>query len=152
MQKLVQRWQKRLWLYAHRLAGDPEAAWDITQETWLAIIRGLRKLQDPAKFKQWAYRIVTNKAMDLLKARQPTQTLPEEPTKDTAAHDNKDSTLSELLGRLNPSKRAVLALYYLEGLTTAQVASVLDIPKGTVKSRLHSARNELRKLWQQDLG
>lgn len=151
MQELVQRWQRRLWLHAHRLTTDPEAAWDITQETWLAIIKGLNKLHDPAKFKQWAYRIVTNKAIDLLKVKQAPQPTPEQPMKDNATRAKEDSALSELLGRLNPNRRAVLALYYLEGLTIAEVSSVLNIPKGTVKSRLYNARNELKKLWQQNL-
>ena len=48
MEKLVTRWQKRLWHHAFRLTADNQAAWDVTQQTWLAIIKGLRKLHDPA--------------------------------------------------------------------------------------------------------
>ena len=44
---LVSRWQKRLWQYAYDLTGDSEAAWDVTQESWLGIIRGIRRLNDP---------------------------------------------------------------------------------------------------------
>jgi len=47
MEILVSRWQKRLWKYAYRLTGNSEGAWDVTQETWLGIIKGLRKLNDP---------------------------------------------------------------------------------------------------------
>lgn len=61
---LVARWQKRLWRYAYGLTGDTEAAWDVTQDSWLAIIRGISRLNDPARFRSWAYRIVTNKASD----------------------------------------------------------------------------------------
>jgi RNA polymerase sigma factor (sigma-70 family) len=64
MEMLVCRWQKRLWRYACRLTGSPEAAWDVTQEGWLGIVRGLSRLSDPARFRPWAYRIVTNKAND----------------------------------------------------------------------------------------
>ena len=64
---LVSRWQKRLWCYAYNLTGNSEAAWDITQESWLGIIKGLRKLHDPAKFRSWAYRITTNKSIDWMK-------------------------------------------------------------------------------------
>jgi RNA polymerase sigma-70 factor, ECF subfamily len=63
---LVSRWQKRLWRYAYNLIGRTEAAWDITQESWLDIVRGLGRLKDPAKFGAWAYRIVSNKARDWL--------------------------------------------------------------------------------------
>ncbi len=64
---LVSRWQKRLWRYAFRLIGDSEAAWDITQESWLGIIRGISRLNDPARFRPWAYKIVTNKTHDWIR-------------------------------------------------------------------------------------
>ena len=51
MEKLVARWQKRLWHYAYRLTGTTEGAWDVTQESWLGIIIGLRRLHDPANFR-----------------------------------------------------------------------------------------------------
>ena len=149
MEELVRRWQRRLWTHAYQLTKDPEAAWDITQQTWLAVIRGLTKLHDPAKFKPWAYRIVTNKAVDYIKAKEPGRPLPDQPLEDTRAHDKSGSLLLELLDRLAPNKKAILVLYYLESLTIAEVSFVLGIPKGTVKSRLHKARNELKKLCQQ---
>ena len=67
MQKLVSRWQKRLWQHALRLTCDNQAAWDVTQQTWLDIIKGLRKLHDPANFRAWAYRITTNKSIDWIR-------------------------------------------------------------------------------------
>lgn len=66
-EKLVRRWQKKLWRYVFRLTYDVHSAWDITQQCWLEIIKGLRRLNDPACFKAWAYRIATNKSIDLLK-------------------------------------------------------------------------------------
>ena len=48
---LVGRWQKRLWRYACRLTGDSEAAWEVTQESWLGIVRGIRRLNDPARVR-----------------------------------------------------------------------------------------------------
>jgi len=71
MEKLVRRWQKRLWQHAYRLTSDSQAAWDITQQSWLGIIKGLRKLHDPAKFRSWAYRITTNKSIDWMKKISP---------------------------------------------------------------------------------
>jgi len=55
--RLVSRWQKRLWRHALNLTGLTGAAWDISQESWLDIIRGLTRLNDQAKFGPWAYRI-----------------------------------------------------------------------------------------------
>ena len=67
MEMLVSRWQKRLWQYAYRLTGNAEGAWDVTQQSWLGIIKGLRKLHDPASFKAWAYRITTNKSINWIR-------------------------------------------------------------------------------------
>ena len=142
---LVRRWQKPLWAHAHRLTGDAEAAWDVTQEAWLGIVKGLGRLHDPARFKPWAYRIVTNKAMDLLKSRAVPRHLEEAPaTADPAG----DGDVTALLARLDPDKRVVMVLFYIEDQSIAEIASILGIPVGTVKSRLFSARRTFRSLWQ----
>ncbi len=70
MELLVARWHKRLWRHAQHLVGDTEAAWDVTQQSWLAIIKGLGKLQDPACFRSWAYRITTNLSVDWIRKQQ----------------------------------------------------------------------------------
>jgi len=154
MEKLVSRWQERLWRYALRLTGDREAAWDVTQESWLAIVRGIARLNDPARFASWAYRIVTNKANDWIgrSIRTPRLAAGFDPQtgrshEPQAALDAAD--LQSLLPRLSNAARIVLTLHYLEGLGLAEVARVLRVPHGTVKSRLHAARNELRALWPQ---
>jgi RNA polymerase sigma factor (sigma-70 family) len=144
---LVQRWQKRLWAHAHRLTGDAEAAWDATQEAWLGIVKGLGKLHDPARFRPWAYRIVTNKALDLLASRRPAQSLPDT----LATPSSAAAEVGELLARLDPDKRVVLVLFYMEDLSIAEIASILKIPPGTVKSRLFNARDACRSLWQRNL-
>ncbi len=147
MEDLVRRWQRRLWTHAYRLTGSSDAAWDITQQAWVAIVKGLRKLHDPASFRAWAYRIVANKAADHVKGR---------PTGDAADNDGFEQRaprqedrviLDDLLGRLDGAKRHILVLYYLEGLTIPELGFVLGVPQGTVKSRLHAAREEFRRLW-----
>lgn len=154
MEMLVSRWQKRLWRYAYRLTGDSDAAWDVTQEGWLGIIRGIRRLDDPARFKAWAYRIITNKVNDWIRKSKAVsrrgadpinqgQAVPEQARSDSA------SDLHAIMHRLPAEHRMILSLYHLEGLGIAEVARVLQIPTGTVKSRLHKARRELKELWQQ---
>jgi len=148
MEKLVARWQKRLWQHAYRLVGDTEAAWDITQQTWLGIIRGLRKLRDPADFKAWAYRITTNKAVDWITKSRTARQVGIEEIQEPPQEQKKDIGLEDLLERLDMRKRAVLSLYYFEQLSVPEISVALNIPKGTVKSRLHNARRELKELWQ----
>jgi RNA polymerase sigma-70 factor (ECF subfamily) len=152
MESLVRRWQKRLWQYAYDLTGRADAAWDVTQDGWLGIVRGIRRLQDPAHFKAWAYRIVTNKANDWIsreirKARlQPHAVEPQTTGGETPAIETSND-LRDLLHRLSDRSRAVLTLHYIERFGVAEIAGILRIAKGTVKSRLHTARKELKQLW-----
>ncbi|HUT30694.1 MAG TPA: RNA polymerase sigma factor [Sedimentisphaerales bacterium] len=149
MEKLVGRWQKRLWQHAYRLIGDSEAAWDVTQQTWLGIIKGLRKLRDPADFRAWAYRTTTNKAIDWRKRSRAARQVSIEDIQDPPQEQKKDAGLKDLLEKLDIRKRAVLSLYYFEQLSVPEIGAALNIPTGTVKSRLHNARKELKELWQQ---
>ncbi|MHC4436079.1 MAG: RNA polymerase sigma factor [Planctomycetota bacterium] len=148
MEMLVSRWQKRLWKYAYNMTGDAEAAWDIMQESWLGIIKGLRKLQDPANFKAWAYRITTNKSIDWIRKNRAAKKVGLDEVQDHQQEQEKDAGLKELLEKLDIKKRAVLNLRYFEQLTIPEIGIALKIPKGTVKSRLHNARKELKELYQ----
>jgi RNA polymerase sigma-70 factor (ECF subfamily) len=147
MEMLVSRWQKRLWKYAYNMAGDAEAAWDITQESWLGIIKGMRKLQDPASFKAWAYRITTNKSIDWIRKNRTAKNVGLDEVQGHQHKEEKDAGLKELLEKSDMKKRAVLNLYYFEQLSIPEVGIALKMPKGTVKSRLHSARKELKELY-----
>jgi RNA polymerase sigma-70 factor (ECF subfamily) len=146
---LISRWQKRLWQHAHQLVRDTEAAWDVTQQSWIGIIKGLPKLDDPANFRAWAYRITTNKAIDWIKKSKKAKHVGLDEVQDKQHEDKKDSDIKELLEKLDLEKRTVLSLYYFEQLSISDISMALNIPKGTVKSRLHNARNELKNLWQQ---
>jgi RNA polymerase sigma-70 factor, ECF subfamily len=148
---LVSRWQKRLWQHAYRLVGDTEATWDITQQSWLGIIKGLQRLNDPANFRAWAYKITTNKAMDWIKKHKAGKQISVEEIQDRQCKDKKYTDVNELLEKLDIKKRMVLSLYYFEQLSVAEIGTALSIPAGTVKSRLDSARKEFKELWQQHL-
>ena len=152
LEALVGRWQKRLWWHACNLTGSADDAWEITQESWLAIVRGLSRLNDPARFGSWAYRIVTNKAHDRLRRRGrdacPAPAPDPQETETVSPPDPVAGEVREILRRLPAAARTVLHLRYLEGFDLAELAEILGIPEGTVKSRLHSARAEFRKLWE----
>ena len=145
---LVSRWQRRLWHYAHGLTGDSEAAWDITQETWLGIIKGLRRLHDPACFRAWAYRITTNKSIDWLKNKSKDQHISLDSIEVDCHQKNDNLRVKELIQRLKNDSRVILSLYYFEQLSIPEISIVLNIPQGTVKSRLFKARGELKQLWE----
>jgi RNA polymerase sigma-70 factor, ECF subfamily len=150
---LISRWQKRLWWRAYSLTAHTEAAWDITQESWLDIVRGLSRLNDSAKFGAWAYRIVSNKARDWLRrnGRWHSADIESEDlcasTDDQGKHETA-ADVHDILRRLPIRSQEVLKLYYFDALGLAEVARILDVPEGTVKSRLHTARAEFRNYWE----
>ncbi len=145
----MSRWQKRLWKYAYLLTRNSDAAWDITQDSWLGIIKAIRKLHDPARFRPWAYKIVTNKASDWIRKSKDTRKISIEETQGHQYEEKKDIGIKELLQKLDFRKKVVLRLYYFEQLNILEISLALKIPKGTVKSRLASARKELKELYQQ---
>ena len=149
MEALVSRWHRRLWQHAYRLVGDSDAAWDVTQQSWLTIIKGLRKLREPAHFKAWAYRITTSKAVDWIRKDQQQKRVRIEGIRDRQSKTGEDTAVRELVERLGVKKKVVLSLYYFEQLTVTEISMALKIPKGTVRSRLHNARDELKRLWQE---
>ena len=147
-EKLVSLWQKKLWQYVFRLTSDIHAAWDITQQCWLEIIKGLNRLNDPACFKTWAYRIATNNSIDWLKSKSKDQHMSLDSIEIDCCRKNDDLRVKELIQRLKNDSRVVLSLYYFEQFTIPEISVVLNIPQGTVKSRLFKARGELKQLWE----
>jgi len=148
MEKLVSRWQKRLWQHAFRLTADNQAAWDVTQQSWLGIIKGLRRLHDPANFKAWAYGITTNKSIDWIRKSKAVKQISIEEIQDRQHKEKRDTGVKKLLEKLDIRKQAVLSLYYFEELSVREISEALKIPAGTVKSRLAKARKEFKELYQ----
>ncbi len=152
---LIRRWQRRLWRYARRLTGSSDAAWDITQETWIAILRQIRKLGDPAWFGAWAYRIVRNKCADHCRRAGRRRHLADGLADRQRANDGPPrggpgDAVAEAVRRLPPERQELLALRYGQDLNILEIAVVLGVPAGTVKSRLHHAREQLRQILEGD--
>jgi RNA polymerase sigma-70 factor (ECF subfamily) len=148
---LIRRWQRRLWRYARRLTGSHDAAWDITQETWLVVLRQVRSLSDPAWFAAWVYRIVRNKCADYCRRvgrrRRLADALAErQRTDDRPVKDDPIETVAEALRHLPRDRQELLTLKYGGDLNIVEIAVILGIPAGTVKSRLHYAREQLREI------
>lgn len=147
--RLVRRWQGRVLRRAQHLTGDREAAKDVAQESWMAVIRGLRSLRDPARFPAWTLQIVANKSRDWVRRegarRRATRSVEDQPKAPASTPDTRlIEQVREGLSELDPARRSVLRWFYLEGMSVAEIAEVLNIPVGTVKSRLFHARDALR--------
>ncbi|MHC4581178.1 MAG: RNA polymerase sigma factor [Planctomycetota bacterium] len=152
LEKLVSLWQKRLWNYVFGLTADVHASWDITQQRWLEVIKGLRKLREPRSFKAWAYKIATNRAIDWLKDRNRKRPAERDSTEVDCSRKDDDSQVRELIQRLKHDSRVILNLHYFEQLSVVEISIALSIPQGTVKSRLFTAREELKQLWEEYFG
>ena len=148
--QLARRWQGKLIAHAWRLSGDADFARDAAQLGWIEIMRGLGRLQDERAFAAWAYRIVSRVCArqigDAIRRRRLSEALAAQPGIDLqepgSGHDA--ITLRAAIRALPAEHRAAIALFHLEDLSVAEVAVALDVPAGTVKTRLMHARRKLR--------
>lgn len=147
----------RLLAHATRLLGERELARDVVQTAWIDIFAGLAGLRDPAAFLPWALRIVSRKVAAEIARRQKTraflheyaeaQDLSVEPLGEQHADAQ---AVRRAIDQLPAPMRAAIALFYLDDLSVAEVAMALDVPQGTVKTRLMHARERLRWALQGD--
>ena len=146
----------RLYRVAQGILRDPHLAEDATQQAFLDIWRHIRRLRDASKFEGWSYRLVVNACYDEAKRKpkwmsdsvaQPA----DEPWERDAfgAVDDRDQ-LDRGFQHLSLDHRAILVLRYLLDMTLEQVADALDIPEGTVHSRLRRAMDALRAALEAD--
>ena len=152
---LVQRWNGRLLAHGWRLLGDAEQARDAVQDAWGEIVKGLPRLADADAFPAWAYRIVSRRAARAIGRLQRERRLNEEIGRDAEAAfvepDGGDADAERLrraISALPAGQRAAIALFHLEDMSVAEVAVALDVPAGTVKTRLMKARAKLRAALQ----
>jgi RNA polymerase sigma factor (sigma-70 family) len=148
---LIARWHEPVWRYLRRLSNSDDAAADLTQDTWLRVLRGIASLREPARLRPWLFGIARRVAMDRLR-RQYTQAVDHEAVLEELPGLDEDAGIEADLAALETSldslpwrERETLALFYLRELTIDQIASLLTVPAGTVKSRLFRARRLLRQ-------
>lgn len=134
--------------FAFRLCGDQTLAADAVQEAWLNLSRNLRQIKDPRGFRAWAYKTVRWRVVDGARRRKLDATSLEVLADISDGSGEPDATSDQIAGRmatLDPADRQLLALFYLDELKLVEIAGVLDVPLGTVKSRLNRARARLRQ-------
>ena len=159
LEQLVIRYQRKLLGHAYRLLGDAESARDAVQEGWIDILRGLSKLQDEETFSVWVFRIITRKCTRhiarLQRNRKVLKNMQGEPGTAPTTSDDIEQALDHrklriALAKLPEGHRAAIGLFYLEEMSVAEVAVALEIPIGTVKTRLMHGRKKLRATLEGD--
>lgn len=155
---LARRWNVKFLAHARRLLGSSEAAHDVVQDAWGEIVRGMPRLADVDAFPAWAYRIVSRRCARAIWQVQHDRRLKHlagcEPGEASIGPDGRGADATRLhraMAALPPEQRAAIALFHLEEMSVAEVAVVLDVPAGTVKTRLMAARAKLRAAFEGDL-
>lgn len=155
--RLADRYQERLQRLAQRMLGDRDDAQDALQEILLRLLRSLPGFAGQARFSTWLYRLAANTCIDYRRHRsRGAVTVPLNqdaaalaPQEDPDAHCEKEFreyVLDQALKALPEGQRLLVILRDREGLSYEQIADILSIEVGTLKSRLHRARGALRRL------
>ncbi|MDQ5978432.1 MAG: hypothetical protein QG602_1406 [Verrucomicrobiota bacterium] len=144
---LYELWRADLWRLALVRVEQSHAADEVTAEVWQAIARGVSGLDDPACFPRWAFRIVERRSTDWVRRRTLDRKRAEtaareaenlDPAPATADPSDEALRLRAVIARLPAEQRELLHLFYQLGRSVAEIAEILDLPAGTVKSRLFS--------------
>jgi RNA polymerase sigma factor (sigma-70 family) len=149
--ELIERWSGPVWKYVRRLTSSDDAADDIAQNVWLRVLRGIHKVRDGSKLRAWIFGIARRTLMDRLREQYAAPDMSAIDDIDLPAVDATEDMETDLamvereLARLPVVEREVLTLFYLRDLSLDEVADVLGVPVGTVKSRLFRARKLLRR-------
>jgi RNA polymerase sigma-70 factor (ECF subfamily) len=148
LEELFRRYWPRAYRAAFLIVHDHAAAEDIAQEAFVAAMRTLDRFDRRRRFSPWLGRIVTNRAIDWSRARAARRELDHEPPDYPSRPELLAGYSDELLGalaELNPEHRAVVVLRYVLEYTPGEIARALDLPRGTVNSRLRRALDVLDK-------
>jgi RNA polymerase sigma factor (sigma-70 family) len=151
---LVLRWHPPLSRYVNGLLPRDNSADDVVQELWMGVLRGIPRLREPGALAPWLFSIARRAVMTRLRQRYAAAVeVPLLSADDVGAGDSgldaaEDdwTTLERHMDRLAVVEREVLVLFYLKEMSLQELSTVLAIPVGTVKSRLHRARRQLRAL------
>jgi RNA polymerase sigma-70 factor (ECF subfamily) len=163
---LVRRYQERLYNTVYRLVGNAEDSYDVVQESFLSAYQSLDSFKGDSLFFTWLYRIAVNTAISLKRKQRAVVSIdagrngeqgieppdPSELSRPGHAMEQAEQgrRIQEALARLSPEHRAVLVMKDMEGQKYEIMAEVLEVPIGTIRSRLHRARLELRELLEKD--
>ena len=165
-EQLVLSYQTQVYNLALRMAGNPEDAMDLSQEAFIKAWRGLATYRFDSAFSTWLYRLTSNVCIDFLRRQKKQKVVPLQVTDDTGEERDlsipdptpgPEETLlarsdreqvAQALGRLEPEYRQALTLRVVNGLSYAEIADILGIREGTVKSRIARAREKMRAAMQ----
>ena len=164
--ELVRRYERPIFSLVYRMVRNRELAEDLAQETFIKALNALESYRPEYKFSSWLFKIANNAAIDHLRKRElDTLSLEGSPHADTpqlveatalqigekaetaleaVEHKELGGEIERAIARLRPEYRTCILLRHVEGRAYEEIAEILNLPLGTVKTYIHRARNELR--------
>lgn len=160
---VVNYFQHRIYHHCYRMIGNAHEAEELAQEAFIRAYINIHSFDDSRKFSTWLYRIATNVTIDRLRKRKPDLYLDAEipqtdglnmyaqlPSDDRLPEDEVEGMelkryIYKEISNLSPIYRSIIILRYLEEFSLKEISEILDIPLGTVKTRIHRGREALRK-------
>lgn len=155
LEALYEKYERLLFSFAHRFTNNDRLSEEVIQEVWMKIWNGRVDFNtDKGKFSSWILTITRNAALDCLRRekRQPTIEVEErdggfdEPVERTVMERETASEVRDAVSELKPDQQELIELVYFKGLTQQQISDQLNLPLGTVKTRIRSAIQSLRKI------
>jgi RNA polymerase sigma-70 factor, ECF subfamily len=149
---LIAVMERPLLYYATSLIGNQDTALDVLQDVWLKVVHGIRKLKDPGSLKPWLYAITRGVAVDRIRRDYKRDKAEQARLDDTfnideSSFNEEDAiVIRDALSRLGVKHREVLVLQFLKDLSILEIASVVGCSEGTVKSRSHFAKRQLKQI------
>lgn len=152
-------WAPSFLRFAGSVLKNDQGAEEAAQETWVAIARGIGKLDDPARFRAWAFRVLRRRCADWVRGRERERKREARLGEWSEAEEESvarregaaPAAMAELIQKLDTDDRQLLLLFYEQGLSVGEVSEAMGIPAGTVKSRLFGLREELRRKLERKL-
>lgn len=149
--EIVKLWERSLFYYLRRLAPTEADAWELLQETWLKLFRSLHQLRDPRTLPSYLYTTARHAAISRLRIAPPSaESYPErvadDRSRDEFAAFEAAEHLRHALDQLPVHQREIITLFFLDDLSLEELSMLLEIPVGTVKSRLYYAKAALRAI------
>ena len=152
---LFEAHKDKVYSIALRYSGDPAAAMDITQDTFLKLMDRIGQFRGEASFDSWLYRLVVNRCMDYRRQQQRWMPMvedffdgfraPQPSQMETLLRSEMQQQVQDAVAKLAPEYRMVVVLRYTEGLSYEEIADLLQVSRGTVASRLNRAHGILER-------
>jgi RNA polymerase sigma-70 factor (ECF subfamily) len=147
-EKIVEEYYEDIYKLVFLLTKNRDDAEDITQETFLKVKRYLKSFEGRSSVKTWLYRIATNEAKRFFKKRETEKHIKIPEARDSNFESERYERLKSALKRIDKESYEILYLKFFKNMKEKEIAFILNIPEGTVKSRLHKAKEKLRKEMQ----